>query len=63
MNMRPVYIKKKTIIIQWGEDPRDHREQAYHFNTSAEIAAFRQGIQEAMGWGDFEIIYTDEEYE
>jgi hypothetical protein len=61
VNMRPVYIKKKAITIQWGEDPRDHHEMTYHFNTSAEISAFRTGIQEAMGWGDFEIVYTDEE--
>ena len=51
----------KTIVILWGEDPRDQHEQKYEFATSDEITAFRTGMQEAMGWGDFEIVYTDEE--
>ena len=63
LNMTPIYVKPKAITILWGEDPRDQTEATYYFDTSAEITAFRRGIQEAMGWGDFEITYTDEELE
>ena len=63
LNMTPIYVIQKAITILWGEDERDQTEVTYHFDTSAEITAFREGAQEAMGWGDFEITYTDEELE
>lgn len=65
LNMTPIYVKPKAITIQWGEVvpgfPND--EVTYYFDTNAEIAAFRKGIQESQGWFDFEITYTDEELE
>lgn len=63
LNMTPIYVIQKAITIQWGEVvpgfPND--EVTYYFDTNAEIAAFRKGIQESQGWFDFEIVYTDEE--
>ena len=63
VNMTPIYVKesRKSIMILWGEDKRDQHEESYEFETSAEITAFRRGIEAAMGWGDYEIVYTDEE--
>ena len=53
----------KCIEIMWGENPeRDEREpQQYQFETSAEITAFREGIEACDGWLNYEILYTDEE--
>lgn len=61
----PVAIPAKPfhITIQWGENPEAQHEQTYKFRTNAEITAFREGIQESQGWFDYEITYTDEEYD
>ena len=61
----PVTIPAKPfhITILWGEDERDQDEQTYKFRTNAEITAFREGIQASQGWFDYEITYTDEEYD
>tara|TARA_R110001592_G_scaffold71694_1_gene219039 strand:- start:1867 stop:2121 length:255 start_codon:yes stop_codon:yes gene_type:complete len=43
--------------IRWGEEP-DETEEPYHytFETQAELNAFQRGIDEAMGWADFEVV-------
>jgi hypothetical protein len=59
----PVAIPEKPyhITVLWGENPEAQHEQTYKFRTQAELTAFREGIQEAQGWFDYEITYTDEE--
>ena len=40
--------------IRWGEEPDETCH--YTFETQAELNAFQRGIDEAMGWADFEVI-------
>ena len=50
-----------TITILWGAElfPDDGNDKTYTFDTKAEAEAFLYGIDEAMGWLDYEVI-TDE---
>jgi len=50
------------VKILWGADPENDAElQTYKFKTIAEREAFKQGISEACGWNDYQIM-TDREY-
>ena len=54
---KEVSYEMHFIDIRWGEDP-DMTEEPTHytFNTAAELHAFVMGIDEAMGWQDFEVV-------
>lgn len=50
------------IKILWGAYPENDAElQTYKFKTTAEMEAFKQGISEACGWNDYQIM-TEREY-
>lgn len=54
---------KLHIEILWGENPELNETEpcTYEFDTQAELTAFRNGVESAQGWFDYDIIYTDEE--
>lgn len=46
--------------ILWGEAPEaGATSERYTFGTVAEREAFVRGIQECVGWFDFEVVSTD----
>jgi len=40
-------VKKHRITIRWGQDPEYWVIKSYEFDTEAELAAFRLGVDEA----------------
>ncbi|MHC4216319.1 MAG: hypothetical protein ACYSWP_23455 [Planctomycetota bacterium] len=50
------------VKVLWGAYPEnDAKLQTYKFKTIAEMEAFKQGISEACGWNDYQIM-TEREY-
>jgi hypothetical protein len=47
-----------TITIRWGAypDPYGADDKTYTFDTQAEADAFLYGIEQAVGWLEWEVI-------
>ena len=43
-----------TLTIKWGS--RGDHIKTYRFRTKYDLSAFLQGVKEAVGWHDFEIL-------
>ena len=50
------------VRIRWGEDPSpEDKFINYGFATEAELSAFLHGVEEAIGWMDYETISPNED--
>ena len=45
---------KKEITILWGKDKED--KQTYTFENEHDLDMFMQGVNEANGWLDYELV-------
>ena len=45
---------KKQITILWGKDKED--KQTYTFENEHDLDMFMQGVNEANGWLDYELV-------
>ena len=45
---------KKEITILWGTDKED--KQTYTFENEHDLDMFMQGVNEANGWLDYELV-------
>ena len=45
---------KKEITILWGTDKKD--KQTYTFENEHDLDMFMQGVNEANGWLDYELV-------
>lgn len=49
--------KPHKVTIMWGEVPQEEdTPQTYSFGSAGELNAFLEGVNEAIGWLDFEVI-------
>lgn len=44
------------VTILWGQIPEDNKPITYSFDTEKELNAFMYGVDETVGWLDYEII-------
>ena len=50
------------VYIVWGDCPDpDASAECYKFSSTGEINAFIQGIDAAMGWGDYRIVHRNDD--
>jgi len=62
-------MAKKIVKIKWGSEATRQEVYAkmnlppseYEFATEGEAEAFLDGIEEAMGWVDYEVVEEEEE--
>ena len=47
---------KKEITILWGSDKDKDNQMTYKFENEHELNLFLQGVGEANGWLDYEIV-------
>jgi len=54
-------MANRELFIIWGENP-DHGAETtgYVFASEAEERAFLRGAEEAIGWGDFAVVPSDD---
>ena len=61
---REVSYEVYFIDIRWGGDPDETEAPAhYTFDTEVELNAFVRGIDEAVGWTDFDVVNEGKCYE
>ena len=52
--------KPHKAVIRWGSEmTREDNEgvsSSYSFETNAELEAFMRGVEEAIGWSDYELV-------
>jgi hypothetical protein len=54
--------KPFEVKIQWGSDiSSDKPVKVYRFATQAELNAFFEGVDEASGWLDYDIVEENTE--
>lgn len=55
--------KKFEVKIVWGSaSTREENPDpsTYSFDTKAELVAFLEGVEEACGWSEYEIVEDEE---
>lgn len=60
----PKEERKHKAVLRWGSEmTREDNEgvsSTYNFDTTAERDAFMYGVDEAIGWSDYELVEDEE---